>query len=141
MSEATNEQRRMLLQPLRRLAGPFAVLAGGLLGSGMRAAVATMSTTGAGGFPVTTLVVNLVGSLLLGFYLARRQRAIAARWSLQFWAIGGLGSFTTFSAFSAEVFRLVASRDMLVAVSYVTISILGGLAAALLGRRLGAVGR
>jgi CrcB protein len=94
-----------------------------------------------GRFPWPTLVVNVAGSLLLGLYLARRQRAVTARWSLQFWAIGALGSFTTFSTFSVEVFRLVDANAGSVAASYAVASLIGGLLAALLGERLGAVAR
>lgn len=141
MSAATNRQRRRLSQMTRRVAAPVAVLAGGFLGAGTRTAIAEMFPIGSGRFPATTLAINLAGSLLLGFYLARRQRAIGVRWSLHFWAIGGLGSFTTFSTFSAEVFRLISTGAVAVAVWYVVISMVGGVAAAVLGDRLGTVGR
>jgi len=118
------------------LAAPLAVMAGGLIGSGLRAAIVGVLPVDSGGFPVATLSINLAGSMLLGLYLARRQRAIVARWSLQFWAIGVLGSFTTFSALSVEVFLLIGSGEAVIAGSYVVISTLGGLAAALLGGRL-----
>lgn len=94
-----------------------------------------------GGLPVATLAVNLLGSLLLGFYLARRQRAVSPRWSLQFWAIGVLGSFTTFSAFSLEVFQLLEDARVVMAGAYVLASIMGGVAAAVLGDRVGSVWR
>jgi CrcB protein len=84
-----------------------AVLVGGLLGSGMRASVVAMMPATANGFPPATLMVNLAGSLMLGAYLARRERAVVARWSLHFRAIGALGSFATFPAFGLEVFRLL----------------------------------
>jgi CrcB protein len=116
-------------------------LAGGLLGSGLRATIGELFPAAPGTFPAATLLVNLAGSLVLGFYLARRQRAITSGWSLRFWAIGGLGSFTTFSTFSAEVFRLVEAGAPIPAVWYVLASLIGGVAAALLGERLGSVGR
>ncbi len=94
-----------------------------------------------GDFPVATLIVNISGSLLLGLYLARRERAIAARWSLQFWAIGALGSFTTFSTFSLEVFQLIDVGRVGIATGYVVASTLGGLVAAVLGDRAGSIGR
>ncbi|MEX2279783.1 MAG: CrcB family protein [Acidimicrobiia bacterium] len=118
----------------------MAVLGGGLVGSAARSGIGEMFQP-SGSFPVTTAAINVAGSLLLGFYLARHQRADVTRWSLQFWAIGAIGSFTTFSAFSVEVFHLVASGSMTVALSYVVASTLGGLTAALIGDRLGSVGR
>lgn len=141
MPEPIHDQPRSVSGLTARLAAPAAVLAGGLLGSGARAAIAEILPVAAERFPVTTLAINLVGSLFLGFFLARRQRAVAARWSLQFLAIGGLGSFTTFSTFSAEVFRLIDSGIPAIAASYVGVSTVGGLALALLGERMGRVGR
>jgi fluoride exporter len=120
-----------------RLAPLAAVLAGGLLGAAARSGVSSLIPSVPGAFPTATLVVNLTGSLLLGFYLARRQSAVAARWSLQFWAIGALGSFTTFSTFSLEVFRLIDADAPAIAAFYVGASLVGGLLAALIGDRLG----
>lgn len=116
-----------------------AVLGGGLVGSGARAGIGFWLPASQGTFPLGVLVVNLVGSFLLGLYLARREGAITARWSLQFWAIGALGSFTTFSAFSLDVMHLLEAGRPLAAGGYVTASIVGGLSLALVGQRVGAV--
>lgn len=83
--------------------------------------------------------MNLVGSFLLGLYLARRERAVSRRGSLQFWAIGLLGSFTTFSAFSVDLVRLLEAGRAGAAGVYLLSSICGGLLAAMLGLRVGAV--
>jgi CrcB protein len=83
-------------------------------------------------------VVNLAGSFLLGFYLARRERANSRRTSLQFWAIGVFGSFTTFSAFSIDLVRLLEDGQHLTAASYLCASLIGGLALAHGGQRIGA---
>ncbi len=120
---------------------PLAVLAGGFLGSAVRIIVVAATPDSPGRFPTGTLAVNLFGSLILGFYLARRERAVSGRWSLQFWAIGALGSFTTFSAFSLEVVQLLDVGRATIAAGYVLASTLGGLAAAVLGHRLGSAGR
>jgi CrcB protein len=85
------------------------------------------------------MTVNLLGSLVLGFYLARRERATTLRWSVRFWAIGMLGSFTTFSGFSLDVVRLLQVDRPLMALGYVAASIVGGLALALLGERIGSL--
>lgn len=89
------------------------------------------------GFPVATLVINLIGSLLLGFYLARRQRSLAGRISVPFWGIGVFGSFTTFSAFSVEVVQLLGHRQVGLAFGYVVASVVGGMLAALVGQWTG----
>lgn len=90
-------------------------------------------------FPYPALVVNLIGSFLLGLYLARRQRAVTGESSVPFWAIGVLGSFTTFSAFSLDVVQLLDSGRLIAAAGYVAVSVVGGIALALVGERLGAV--
>jgi fluoride exporter len=120
-----------------RLAPMAAVVAGGLLGSAARSAVSSLIPWVPGTFPTGTLVVNITGSLVLGFYLARRQNAVTTRWSLQFWAIGALGSFTTFSTFSLETFRLIDGGASPTAAVYVLASMIGGLFAALVGDRMG----
>lgn len=93
------------------------------------------------GFPAAVVVVNLLGSFLLGLFLARRERTAAGPTSLQFWAIGVLGSFTTFSAFSMDVVELVAAGRVFAVLSYASLSLIGGLAVANVGRRIGAVVR
>jgi CrcB protein len=122
---------------LRRIADLGSVLGGGLVGSAARLAVGELVGSGGTGFPWATLAVNLAGAALAGFYLARRQRAVSLRWSLRFWAIGALGSFTTFSGFSVDVVRLTDGGRGWVALAYVLASIVGGVLAALIGDGLG----
>ena len=65
--------------PLRtRIVTPFrrpwtAVLAGGIIGSAVRTGVSYYLPAAPGRMSVATMIVNLAGSLLLGFYLARRE--------------------------------------------------------------------
>jgi CrcB protein len=136
----TRTTRRRFRLP-RRLAAPAAVLAGGLIGSAARSGVGSAFPVGAGRFPVTTFLINVSGSLLLGFFLARRQRAVTRGWSLHLWGIGALGSFTTFSTFSVEAFRLIDAGAWALVGSYAVASTILGLSAALLGQRIGRVGR
>lgn len=110
----------------------LAVAAGGLAGSAARAVIGEVAAVESD-WPVATPVVNLAGAFLLGAYLARRSGAVAGPWSLQLWAIGALGSFTTFSAFSLEVVLLLDAGSVGVAAGYVGLSTFGGLAAALGG--------
>jgi fluoride ion exporter CrcB/FEX len=85
-------------RPRRHPGDLVAVAMGGLIGSALRAGIGVLLPTPSGGFPTGTLVVNLSGSLLIGLYLVRREQAATPRWSLPFWALGMLGSFTTLSA-------------------------------------------
>ena len=81
------------------------VFLGGGLGAAARHGV-NVATARAAAWPVGTLTVNVVGSLLMGAlvgWLARR--GASAEWRL-FAATGVLGGFTTFSAFSLDVVLL-----------------------------------
>lgn len=114
-------------------------MAGGLIGSASRIGISYALLLAPGGVPLATLIVNLSGSLLLGFYLARREQTVTAPLSIQFWGIGVFGSFTTFSTFSLEVFQLLQLGEPATALGYVAVSIVGGLFLALAGQRLGTV--
>jgi CrcB protein len=118
-----------------------AVAMGGLVGSAARSGIGMMVPATEGEFPTGVVIVNLLGSFLLGLYLARRERAVSGPWSTRFWAIGVFGSFTTFSALSVDLVDLLAAGRVLVPVSYLSVSVVGGLALALFGRRIGALVR
>jgi CrcB protein len=113
------------------------VLGGGLVGSAARIGMSHWMPTAPGEFPIAILVVNLIGSFLLGLYLARRERGISGAWSVQLWAIGALGSFTTFSTFSLDVVQLVQAQRPIAAGAYLVASVVGGLALALIGQGAG----
>ena len=80
---------------------------GGALGSMLRywaGGLAQQSTGGAaGGFPVGTLLVNVVGCLAIGglAQLAEERQTLATE-ARAFLMVGLLGGFTTFSAFANE---------------------------------------
>lgn len=101
--------------------------------------VDTAIPTVEGGFPVGVLMVNLVGSFLLGLYLARRERSVEGPATLRFWAIGLLGSFTTFSAFSFDLLVLLQAGRVVASSIYLLGSVAGGLSLALVGHRTGLV--
>jgi CrcB protein len=107
---------------------------GGLLGSNMRYwvggwAAARFGTT----FPYGTFLINVTGSLLLGFitsYLA--LRTYSPNWRL-FFAVGFCGGYTTFSTYTYESIRLLEQGNVLLALLYFVGGPMLGLAAAFAG--------
>lgn len=84
-------------------------------------------------YPVGTLVVNVLGSFLLGLLIAHfggRADSVEMRALL---GTGFLGGFTTFSAASVEVVFLVAARRRLAGVALGLGMLVASLAAAWLG--------
>jgi fluoride exporter len=85
------------------------VAAGGALGSALRYVVATVALTWLGPtFPWGTLIVNLVGSFLIGLVqsLATEGLVLGEETRL-FLTTGVMGGLTTYSAFSYETVRLM----------------------------------
>jgi CrcB protein len=113
----------------------LAVLIGGLLGTGLRLATASLIAPG-GAFPWSTLLVNVVGSFALGFLVARVWPTAPA-WLRAGLGTGVLGSFTTFSAVVVSLLTLTGAGSALLAGVYLIVSLVLGLAAALAGVRLG----
>ena len=84
-------------------------------------------------FPWATLAINLTGSLALGFVL---KLGLDRGWSegvVVPIAVGFLGAYTTFSTFSYETFTLARTDRLTAAVTYVVVSVLGGVIAAAAG--------
>lgn len=113
------------------------VFSGGLVGSTVRSAVEVAVPTAEGAFPLATLGVNLVGSLLLGWFMTRRRASKGSDEEFLFVAVGLLGSLTTFSLFSVQAVILIGGGHGQMAFAYIAISLVGGLSAAGVGARLG----
>ncbi len=109
-----------------------AVTVGGLAGSGLRAAVALAWPVGTS-WPWATFAVNVTGAAFLGFFIARMSRAASPPWMVELWGIGLAGSFTTFSTFAVEVWRLVEVGRPALGASYGVLSVIAGLAAVVVG--------
>jgi CrcB protein len=111
------------------------VAAGGAAGSVLRylvgvAAIRTMGT----GFPWGTLTVNVVGSFVIGALAGWMVGRIGAEHDLwAFAAIGVLGGFTTFSAFSLDALLLIDRDEHGLAALYVAACVIASLLAAFAG--------
>ena len=65
-------------------------------------------------FPYGTLIINITGSLILGFFLiySTERVLLDPRWRLLV-AIGFCGSYTTFSSYAFETFALMEQSQWL----------------------------
>ncbi|MFA7513412.1 MULTISPECIES: fluoride efflux transporter CrcB [Mycolicibacterium] len=86
-------------------------------------------------FPLGTLAVNVSGALLLGFLAGLALPPHLALLA----GTAFVGSYTTFSTWMLETHRLAEERQIWPALGNIVISVVLGLAAALLGQSLGAL--
>ncbi len=115
----------------------IAVAVGGATGSVARYVVGVLMLRTSGGFPVSTLSINVVGSFLIGL-LARLFDAPDHNQVLRVALTVGLcGGFTTFSTFSAEAVTLLQQGKAGRAVLYVSVSVVAGVLATLAGLMVG----
>lgn len=89
-------------------------------------------------FPYGTLLINLTGSLVMGFFLtlATERFLIDPRWRLLI-AVGFLGAYTTFSTYTWESINLISRGQWLAGLLNAFGSTLAGLIAVSLGVFLG----
>ena len=108
---------------------------GSFVGGILRYWISGWVQSGALTFPLGTLVVNFIGSLVLSLIMYLSEHAGLFSEEIRiFWTIGLLGSFTTMSTFSYESFRLLEqSENMLFGLNMVGTVILT-LAAVYLGK-------
>lgn len=74
-------------------------------------------------FPYGTLLINLTGSLILGFFLvfSTERMLLDPRWRLLI-AIGFCGSYTTFSSYAFESFALFEQGQWLMTATNIVAS-------------------
>ncbi len=101
------------------------VAVGAAIGGALRYAGTVIVQGRAGpGFPVATLLINVTGSLLLGFLVAYLAETSAVRPELGLLLTSGLcGGYTTFSTFSYETFALLRDGEYGRAGVYVLLSV------------------
>lgn len=114
------------------------VMLGGALGAAARYGVMLgLAPLVRSGFPVPTLLINVVGSFLLGLTVGLVGRGVWPEAARLAFGTGFLGAFTTFSTFSVELDSLTARGSGALALLYVTLSVSLGVLAAVAGRLLG----
>ena len=92
---------------------------GGALGSVARYGVSSLAASWVGEtFPWGTLIVNVTGSLIIGFFgtlSGPDGRLMVSSDARQFVMVGVCGGYTTFSSFSLQTLNLARDGDVLAA--------------------------
>ena len=111
----------------------FAIALGGAAGTLARFGVGAYPQRFSGTFPFSTLAINVLGSLLLGFFMRYFLGTAAAPELRVGLTIGFCGGFTTFSTFSYETVRLLEQGSYGRAATYVASSVVLSMLATLAG--------
>ena len=110
---------------------------GGFIGAILRYVMSgyVQSLTHSVAFPYGTLVVNITGCFLIGIlsYLVEIQAGMTPEMRLLL-IVGILGSFTTYSTFSAETINLLQEQRVFLGLMNMGTHLVLGLAAVILGR-------
>jgi fluoride exporter len=109
----------------------FIIAVGAILGAFCRYWMGLWVTDKLGSnFAYSTLLINLVGSFVLGLFLAMNlDRGLFTPNARFFVAVGWCASFTTYSTFSWETFRYLQDGNLKLAFANVALTLLGCLAA------------
>lgn len=123
----------MLKKPTFRV--PFAISLGAIVGALCRYYLGIWSIQFWGtSFPYGTLLINLSGCFLMGFFITlSSRRVVAFHPEIQLLvATGFLGSYTTFSTYGLDAEKLLA-RNLIIGTVYWAVSALFGVLSFLLG--------
>jgi len=111
-----------------------AIAVGGALGAIARYELAQLITVADDGFPWATFWTNLSGAFVLGFFLTLViERLPPTRYLRPFFAVGFLGSYTTFSTLAVETVVLIKDGHVVLGAGYTLASVFAGLALAYVG--------
>ncbi|MEU5687628.1 fluoride efflux transporter CrcB [Streptomyces venezuelae] len=108
-----------------------AVAVGGGMGAVARYAVSLWWPTAPGGFPWTTLVVNVAGCAAIGVLMVLVTEVRPTHPLVRpFLGTGFLGGFTTFSTYAVDIERLVREGHARTGLAYLALTLIAALAAA-----------
>lgn len=110
------------------------VMSGGAIGAGLRFGLSRALPYSGQGWPWSTFVGNILGGLAMGILAAWVLRGDNSAEPLRlFVGVGVLGGFTTFSAFSLEMARMIEQGQTGLAAGYALASVLLALGALFAG--------
>jgi CrcB protein len=145
VDDASSEEteRDLLDEPVLPLLGLSAatiaaVFIGGALGTVARYLLEAHHAAGAGAFPWVTLLVNLSGSLAIGFAIPLTEHLTTRAPLVRPLAVVGfLGGWTTYSTLAVEATLLAKDGDVALCLAYLVATVAGGLALVVLGHAAG----
>ncbi|MBQ1500198.1 MAG: fluoride efflux transporter CrcB [Sphingomonas sp.] len=111
------------------------VMLGGAFGSGARFLTGKLTLAWFGpNYPWGTLAVNLIGGFLMGVFVGTLARLGQGgeQWRLLI-AVGVLGGYTTFSAFTLDLMNMIQRGDYGMGLAYVLASVVGSAVALFAG--------
>jgi CrcB protein len=113
----------------------FLVGLGGALGSILRyVSVGLTNKYFQGTFPIATLAINILGSLLIGLFIGIIAKYYPDNQPLKFLLIVGFcGGFTTFSSFALENYSLFQNGQQFMAYLYIIASVVLTISAVAVG--------
>tara|TARA_B100000927_G_scaffold93937_1_gene75762 strand:- start:1639 stop:1995 length:357 start_codon:yes stop_codon:yes gene_type:complete len=96
----------------------LALILGATIGSSIRYFFYLINLS-AYGIPLSTVIVNIIGSSLAGFFYGKFESS-----AYIFMYVGLFGSLTTLSAFNLELFQLLNNKDFLRSIVYFLFNII-----------------
>jgi fluoride exporter len=146
VGRARAEHRRTVLSALLGRPQAAAIGVGGAAGAALRWAVLDIWPVVPGSMPWTVLLINVVGSAMLGVAMAEEWRHPRARLALHdAVGIGFCGGLTTFSTFAVEIAMLGRHGHTGTAAAYAVLSVATSVVAVVAGaaafRRIAALDR
>jgi CrcB protein len=135
VSEKGRRQRLALPQLDRQELA--AIFAGGFLGTIARAALAQSLAVRPDRWPWATFIVNVLGALLLGYFITRlRERLPPSMYGRAFLGTGLCGALTTFSTMMVELLEMIDGGHWALAAGYAAASVGCGLGAIFLSTKI-----
>ena len=108
--------------------------AGGAVGSMLRYFISSLDIKYSKGvFPLSTFLVNVTGSLVIGFLWSMFEKLNFTPNLRVFLFVGILGGYTTFSSFALENLNLIRDGEYRIAVYYILLSNIIGISLAVTG--------
>lgn len=107
-----------------------AIFVGGFIGAAARAELADLMPHRTGAWPWSTLVVNVIGAFLLGYFVTRLQERLPlSAYRRPFLGTGVCGGLTTFSTMQIELLQMLDAGRIALAAAYALISVSAGFVA------------